>query len=86
MVSGERVCCGWMCLGAQSPVRGEGRKGRAGGRVRTQYIVTAGARAGSRRVQATPAHRVAADHATFKVDVRALHTIIDDVHAHAHAR
>ena len=30
--------------------------------------------------------RVTADHATSEVDVRALHTIIDDVHAHAAAR
>ena len=49
-----------------------------------QYIVTAGAWAVG--VCKRPEHRVAADHATSKVDVRALHTIIDDVHAHARAR
>ena len=73
-----------MCWGAQSPVRGEGSKGRARGG-RTQYIVTAGARAVLGACK-RPKHRVAADHATSKVDVRALHTIIDDVHAHARAR
>jgi len=73
-------------LGSAIACEGRGKQGASAGEGARNISSQQAGGTGSGRVQARPQHRVAADDAASKVDVRALHTIIDDVHAHARAR